>query len=75
MTNGSTPKDASEKGEIYYELDDGARGQVTNMLDCDGEETDDLDEALMLVVAHPDGSWWSVEADLNRIEQTERTIH
>lgn len=31
------------------------------MLDVDGDETDDIDEALVAIARHPDGKWWTID--------------
>lgn len=39
------------------------------MLDADGDETDDIDEALVAIAQHPDGKWWTI--DLTAFENGE----
>ncbi|PWJ88361.1 hypothetical protein C8D77_11183 [Mesorhizobium loti] len=47
-------------------MDDGATVHLETLLDADGEETDDADEARSAVGQLPDGSWLAV--DLTQFE-------
>lgn len=50
-----------ERGVVVY--DSGYTAVISNFLDEDGEDTDDLDEVCVIVFPIPDGMWMSVDLD------------
>ncbi|MTH96410.1 hypothetical protein [Roseibium sp. RKSG952] len=47
--------------QIWLELEDGSHAPITNMFDCDGDETDDPEHAFSVVAQLPDGRWLTQE--------------
>lgn len=48
-------------GNRYAALDDGTVFTITNLLDSDGDETDDEDDAVAAVGQLPNGLWVSFD--------------
>ena len=51
--------------------DDDAVLRLEILLDEDGDETDDIDDALVAIAQHPNGKWWAI--DLTAFE--EQQVH
>lgn len=60
------------RGKRLALTDDDAVLRFVLMLDRDGDETEDVDEALVAIVQHPNGRWLVI--DLTAFEVT-GTIH
>lgn len=43
--------------------DDGRVGEITNLFDCDGEDTDDIEDAVTAVIRLADDEWYAVALD------------
>jgi hypothetical protein len=52
---------AISRSEAAAVLDDGSVCPFSNMFDMDGDETDDIAEAVCAVVPLPDGTWEAVD--------------
>lgn len=60
--------EAINRTELTAITEDGRIGEITNMFDADGEETDDYELAVAAVVKLADDEWYSV--DLTAFEPT-----
>lgn len=57
-------------------LEDGTKCEVTKQFDCDGEETDDVEETLAVVAQHPNGMWLAIQVwPEEYVDFAERTLH
>jgi hypothetical protein len=61
---------AISRSEAIAVLDDGTTAQFSNMFDRDGDETEDVAEAVTAVVRMPDGMWEVL--DLQEFEPVSR---
>lgn len=60
------------RGKRLALTDDDAVVRFALMLDCNGDETEDVDEALVAIAQHPNGRWLVI--DLTAFEAT-GTVH
>lgn len=55
--------EAINRADMIAVTDDGRVGTITNMFDADGEETDDIEEAITAVIRLADDEWYTVALD------------
>jgi hypothetical protein len=52
---------------LTYITDDGEKGDIVQLLDWEGDETDDPAEARSAIARRPQSGWWAI--DLSCFEQ------
>lgn len=55
--------EAINRADMIAVTDDGRVGTITNLFDADGEETDDIEDAITAVIRLADDEWYTVALD------------
>lgn len=55
--------EAINRADMIAVTDDGRVGTITNMFDADGEEADDIEDAIAAVIRLADDEWYTVALD------------